>query len=460
MNTRILIADDDEVTCRLFAEVLENEGYHVDSAHTCEEALDRLAQAQYQAVILDVRMPGMNGLEAARIAHSRDASIPIIIMTAFGDIDTAVEAIRDGAFDFISKPMNLDELKGTVARALRQPQVARERGDSSGAPSPRLGTLIGNSPAIVEVYKTIARAAPTASTVLITGESGTGKELIARAIHEHSSRAGGSFVAVDCGALTESLLASELFGHVRGAFTGAVNDKKGVFEEASGGTCFLDEIGDIGLSMQSKLLRVLQEHQVRRVGGQKWTKVDVRVIAATNKDLEDLMRQRRYREDLFYRLNVVSIHVPPLRERRQDIPALARHFLACYAQSNGKPIASISEGAMALLEAYDWPGNVRELENTIEQVLILSNRPALAVEDLPAAIRDPEAARSTRSVEQSFNFPDTPPLEEMKKRYVLHVLDTAGGNISRAAKLLDVDRRSLYRMLARYHVGPYSKSPE
>jgi DNA-binding NtrC family response regulator len=426
--------------------------------HTCEEALERLSQAEYQAVILDVRMPGMTGLEAARIAHERNAQLPIIVMTAFGDIDTAVEAIRDGAFDFISKPMNLDELKSTVARALRQPKIARERADaSSGKTSPRLGTLIGASPAIVDVYKTIARAAPTASTVLITGESGTGKELIARAIHQHSSRAGGPFIAVDCGALTETLLASELFGHVRGAFTGAVSDKKGVFEEADRGTCFLDEIGDIGPAMQSKLLRVLQEHQVRRVGGQKWTKVDVRVIAATNKNLEDLMRQRRYREDLFYRLNVVSIHVPPLRERRQDIPALARHFLDCYGRSNGKAGASISEEAMALLQSHDWPGNVRELENTIEQALVLSNRPALTVEDLPAAIRAPETARSSPSAEpHSFNFPDTPSLEEIKKRYVLHVLDAAGGNISRAAKLLDIDRRSLYRMLARYHVGPYS----
>ncbi|HEY1371425.1 MAG TPA: sigma-54 dependent transcriptional regulator [Candidatus Binatia bacterium] len=450
------------MTCRLFAEVLENEGYVVDSTHTCEEALDRIAQSEYQAVVLDVRMPGMTGLEAARVVHERDARLPIIIMTAFGDIDTAVQAIHDGAFDFISKPMNLDELKSTVARALRQPEVARDGGNGDGGKIPaRPGTLIGTSPAIVDVYKTIAHAAPTASTVLITGESGTGKELIARAIHQHSARAGGPFVAVDCGALTETLLASELFGHVRGAFTGAVTDKKGVFEEASGGTCFLDEIGDIGPAMQSKLLRVLQEHQVRRVGGQKWTKIDVRVIAATNKNLEDLMRQRRYREDLFYRLNVVSIHVPPLRERRQDIPALARHFLDCYGQSNGKAAASISEEAMALLESHDWPGNVRELENTIEQALVLSNRPALMVEDMPKAIRDPQAARSSHSGErQSFNLPDTPPLEEMKKRYVLHVLDAAGGNISRAAKLLDIDRRSLYRMLARYHVGPYSRSAD
>ncbi|HEY1268536.1 MAG TPA: sigma-54 dependent transcriptional regulator [Candidatus Binatia bacterium] len=450
------------MTCRLFAEVLENEGYLVDSTHTCEEALERIAQSEYQAIVLDVRMPGMTGLEAARVAHERDARLPIIIMTAFGDIDTAVQAIHDGAFDFISKPMNLDELKSTVARALRQPKIARDGGNGDGGKMlPHPGTLIGTSPAIVDVYKTIAHAAPTASTVLITGESGTGKELIARAIHQHSSKAGGPFVAVDCGALTETLLASELFGHVRGAFTGAVSDKKGVFEEASGGTCFLDEIGDIGPAMQSKLLRVLQEHQVRRVGGQKWTKIDARVIAATNKNLEDLMRQRRYREDLFYRLNVVSIHVPPLRERRQDIPALARYFLDCYGQSNGKAAASISEEAMALLESHDWPGNVRELENTIEQALVLSNRPALTVEDLPAAIRDPQAAKSSQSVErQSFNFPDTPPLEEMKKRYVLHVLDTAGGNISRAAKLLDIDRRSLYRMLARYNVGPYSRSAE
>jgi two-component system response regulator AtoC len=250
VNPRILIADDDDVTCRLFAEVLENEGYSVDSARTCEEALARLAQETYQAVILDVRMPGMTGLEAARIARGRDALLPIIITTAFGDIDTAVEAIRSGAFDFVSKPMNLDELKNTVGRALRQPNVTREtRSGDRRTPSTRHGTLVGTSPAIVDVYKIVARAAPTASTVLITGESGTGKELIARAIHQHSARADRPFIAVDCGALTETLLASELFGHVRGAFTGAVSDKKGVFEEADGGTCFLDEIGDIAPAM-------------------------------------------------------------------------------------------------------------------------------------------------------------------------------------------------------------------
>jgi two-component system response regulator AtoC len=464
MRARILIADDDEVSCQLFAEVLQKEGYRADRARTGDDALARLREEVYDLLIVDVRMPGMTGLDVTQIAHTDYPSLPVIVMTAFGDIDTAVEAIREGAFDFISKPMNLEELKKTVSRALAQerPLSPSENNREEIEPGAQLGTVVGRSPAMVEVYKTIARAAPTKSTVLIFGESGTGKELFARAIHQHSLRASCPFVAVDCGALTETLLASELFGHVRGAFTGAVTDKKGVFEEAEGGTCFLDEIGDIGPDMQSKLLRVLQEHEVRRVGVQKWIKVDVRIIAATNKDLGKLAKAGAYREDLYYRLNVISICLPPLRERREDIPALARHFLKGYGQANGKRVAAISDEAMELLCAYSWPGNIRELENTIEQALVLSNQSMLTPDDLPLAVRQntPSGPARNRLDGEPFHFSDTPSLEEVKKRYVLHVLSHAQGNISRAAKMLNIDRRSLYRMLARYNIAPFSSNTE
>jgi transcriptional regulator with PAS, ATPase and Fis domain len=304
---------------------------------------------------------------------------------------------------------------------------------------------------MVEVYKTVARVASSKSTVLILGESGTGKELIARALHQHSPRVQCPFVAVDCGTLTETLLESELFGYVRGAFTGAVGEKKGVFEEAHGGTCFLDEIGDISPNMQAKLLRVLQEHEIKRVGGKNWIKVDVRVVAATNKDLLELVRIGTFRQDLYYRLHVVTIHLPPLRERVEDIPLLVHTLAKRYGQENGKRILTITDEAMDLLLHYPWPGNIRELENTIERAVTLSSQPALTPEDLPIEVR---AFRITEVgyapvPEQSF-FVGSPTLEEMKRRYVLHILDRAQGNVSTAARILNIDRRSLYRMLERY----------
>jgi transcriptional regulator with PAS, ATPase and Fis domain len=305
----------------------------------------------------------------------------------------------------------------------------------------------------------VARVASTKSAVLILGESGTGKELIARAIHQHSPRANRPFVAVDCGALTETILESELFGHVRGSFTGAFADKKGVFEEAQGGTCFLDEIGGISSNMQARLLRVLQEHEIRRVGGKDWVKVDVRVVAATNHNLAEAVSKGEFRQDLYYRLDVVAIHLPPLRERVEDIPLLTRHFLQHYGQESGKSITAISDDAMELLCAYRWPGNIRELENAVEQAVALSYQPVLTPDDLPRAVRDHAAAKSFQNDLQNgqFLFPDTPTLEEVKKRYVLHVLGQMEGNISRSAKILNIDRRSLYRMLARYKIEPFFK---
>ncbi len=461
MSAHILITDDDAVSCRLFAKVLEGEGYQVDWVQTGEEALSRLREKPYDLLVIDIRLPGMTGLDVTRTARKEYPSLPVIVITAFGSMETAIEAIHEGAFDYISKPMNLEELKHTVSRALAQRKMQDRAGKSTeeNTINEPLGAIIGKSPAMVEVYKTVARVAPTKSTVLVLGESGTGKELIARAIHQHSPRARCPFVAVDCGVLTETLLESELFGHARGAFTGAITEKKGVFEEAEGGTCFLDEIGDISPNMQAKLLRVLQEHEVRRVGGKEWIKVDVRVVAATNRNLAELVRKRAFRHDLYYRLNVITILLPPLRERVEDIPALAYRFLRHYSQENGKEVTTISDEAMDLVHAYSWPGNIRELENTIERAVTLARQQMLIPEDLPAEVREgatSEWPHDLSQEEQSF-FSRNPTLDEVNKRYVRYVLSRTQGNLSRAAKILDIDRRSLYRMLERLKIEPFSK---
>jgi DNA-binding NtrC family response regulator len=380
-------------------------------------------------------------------------------MTAFGSMETAVEAIQEGAFDYVSKPMNLDELKKIVFRALRQRELnAQSRRKVKQVDDlEQQKTVIGRSPAMVEVFKMVARAAPTKSTVLILGESGTGKEVIARSIHQHSPRAQRPFVAVDCGALTETLLESELFGHTRGAFTGAVADKKGVFRAANNGTCFLDEIGDISLNMQSKLLRVLQEEEVRPVGGKEWVKVDVRVLAATNKDLDHLVKTGAFREDLYYRLKVITIRLPPLRERPEDIDELAQIFIRRYSLAARKPISGISEDTLERLRNYSWPGNIRQLENAIEQAVVLSKNPVLTLDDLPQEVREDLPPPYDNAGDGQLVFSDTPSLEEIKKRYALYVMHRTRGNISRAAKVLDIDRRSLYRMLARWKIDSYKE---
>jgi two-component system, NtrC family, response regulator AtoC len=449
VQARILIVDDDEVSCQLFAEVLEGDGHEVYQARSGEEALVRLREASYDLLLVDVRMPGITGLDVTRAMRQEQPALPIIVMTAFGSIETAVEAIHEGAYDYVSKPMNLDELKKIVSRVLTA-QSGRKIKHLDDLEQSK--TVIGRSAAMVGVFKMVARAAPTKSTVLILGESGTGKEVIARSVHQHSSRAQGPFVPVDCGALTETLLESELFGHTRGAFTGAVTDKKGVFQSANGGTCFLDEIGDISLNMQSKLLRVLQEGEVRPVGGKEWVKVDVRVLAATNKDLDELVKTRAFREDLYYRLKVITIRLPPLRERPEDIEALAHIFIRRYSAAAGKPITAISDDALERIRNYSWPGNIRQLENAVEQAVVLSKSSVLTPDDLPHEVREDLPPSYDTAGNGDLHFSDTPSLEEIKKRYALYVMNRTRGNISRAAKVLDIDRRSLYRMLARWKI--------
>ena len=460
VQARILIVDDDEVSCRLFAEILEGDGHEVHQARSGEEALDRLRKESYDLLLVDVRMPGITGLDVTRAMRQEQPLLPVIVMTAFGSIETAVEAIHEGAYDYVSKPMNLDELKKIVFRALGQRELdARSRRKIKQVDDlEQQKTVIGRSPAMVEVFKMVARAAPTKSTVLILGESGTGKEVIARSVHQHSGRAQRPFVAVDCGALTETLLESELFGHTRGAFTGAVADKKGVFQAADSGTCFLDEIGDISLNMQSKLLRVLQEEEVRPVGGKEWVKVDVRVLAATNKDLDELVKTGAFREDLYYRLKVITIRLPPLRERPEDIDELVQIFIRRYSRAASKQITAISQDAVERLRSYSWPGNIRQLENAIEQAVVLSKHPVLTLDDLPQEVREDLPPPYDHAGNGQILFSDTPSLEEIKKRYALYVMNRTRGNISRAAKVLDIDRRSLYRMLARWKIESYKES--
>jgi two-component system response regulator AtoC len=444
-QVRILVVDDDEVTCNLLEEVLSKEGYLVHRALNGREAIEKGENRLYDVVLTDIRMFDVDGMEVLRAYRQRNPETIIIMMTAFGSIETAIRAIQEGAYDYVSKPFKLDEIKLTIQRALDQRRLLRENLHyrQELITKYKLENIVGRSPQMLQVYKTIARVAESRSTVLITGESGTGKELVARAIHFNSPRAPRPFVAVDCSSLAETLLESELFGHVRGAFTGAVASKKGLFEEADGGTCFLDEIGDISPAMQAKLLRVLQEHEIRRVGGVETTRIDVRVVAATNKNLEDLVSDKKFREDLFYRLNVVSIHLPPLRERSEDIPLLADHFLRKYAAENQKPLFRASPESIDILIRYRWPGNVRELENVLERAATLSRSHVILPEDLPRRLQLEPSQLSLSSL------PSRIPLSELEKLYIQKVLEEMGGNKKKAADILGIDRRTLYRMATR-----------
>ena len=442
---RILVVDDDEITCNLLEEVLSKEGYTVQKALNGRQAIDQGEKQTYDVVLTDIKMTGVDGMEVLRAYRQKNSETIIIMMTAFGSIETAIRAIKEGAYDYVSKPFKLDEIKLTIQRALEQKRLLEENiyYRQELITKYKLENIVGGSPRMLQVYKTIARVAESRSTVLLMGESGTGKELIARAIHFNSPRGSRPFVAVDCSSLAETLLESELFGHVRGAFTGAVAAKKGLFEEADSGTCFLDEIGDISLAMQAKLLRVLQEHEIKRVGGTETIKIDVRIVAATNKNLEELVAEKKFREDLFYRLNVVSIHLPSLRERPEDIPLLADHFLKKFAAQNNKPACRISPEAMDILIRYRWPGNVRELENVIERTATLSGTNLIQPEDLPRRLQLEPAQMDLRSL------PSRIPLSELEKLYIQKVLEETGGNKKKAADILGIDRRTLYRMATR-----------
>lgn len=397
-------------------------------------------------------MVEMDGMAVLREVKKSNAGSAVILMTGFGSMEGAIEAIQQGAFDYISKPFKLDELKAVVNRAVKHWESLREMRGSGGLEKLEVSSkgLIGKSPKIVEIYKTLARAAMSASNVLVIGESGTGKELVARAIHDNSPRRTKRFIAVNCGALAENLLESELFGHVKGSFTGAVSDKRGLFEEATGGTLFLDEIGDITPALQIKLLRVLQENEFKPVGSNETRKADVRVIAATHRDLDSLVKTGKFREDLYYRLKVISIELPPLRERPEDLPELINHFLVRFADKNKKAISHVSEEALELLTHYSWPGNVRELEHAIERAVAMTNTSVLFKEDFPSEIvrgNAPTAAPSGEGDSQPASS-----LEEMEKAHILKVLQEVRYNKSKASEVLGIDRATLYRKAQRYGI--------
>ncbi|MDA8098171.1 MAG: sigma-54 dependent transcriptional regulator [Nitrospiraceae bacterium] len=439
----VLLVDDDQSLRRVIEFSLVEGGFSVTAVASGEEGLEQFSKARFDAVITDITMPGMSGIDLLRAVHTSEPGTPVIIITAYGTVESAVEAMKLGAFDYITKPFNRDELRIVLERALKIRNLERENTELRAAVIDRyrFKGIIGESGTLRAVLDLAGRVAASDATVLITGESGTGKELLAKGIHYAGRRSGGAFVAVNCAAIPETLIESELFGHVRGAFTGAVRDKEGKFEQANGGTIFLDEIGDLRIDLQAKILRTLQERVVDRVGGSRPITVDVRVIAATNKDLEREVRDGAFREDLYYRLSVVTLHIPPLRERREDIPVLAEHFLRKFDPS---PDAGFDESARAALLAYGWPGNVRELENAVERATVLKRSATITAADLPDRL-----SRSGGGVAGIIlNLPEEGlSLEELERDMIVKALEKHKGNQTRAAEYLRITRPTLiYRM--------------
>jgi two-component system response regulator HydG len=448
----VLFVDDDEHTCELVQAGLATQGYDVATATSGEEALEVLRGGEFDVVMTDVRLGAMDGIQlCSRIATEWDG-IPVVVVTAFGDLPLAISAIRAGAYDFVSKPFGVSEIQLIIDRAVQHKRLQQEvrRLRRVAAAPARATNLIGESPRMRSVYELIGQVAETDATVMITGESGTGKELVARAIHDQSLRAREAFVAINCAAMPASLLESELFGHVRGAFTDAKVSRTGLFVQASGGTLFLDEIGEMPVEMQAKLLRVLQERSLRPVGSDVEVKFDTRIVAATNRDLDAQVEDGRFREDLYYRINVVRIEMPPLRTRGHDILLLAQKFLDAVALRLGKSVQGVSAAAARKLLEYDWPGNVRELENTIERAVTLTRYHELTVDDLPAKVRE---HRATDIVISGDNPEEMPTLEEVERRYVARVLRAVRGNKTQAAHILGLDRRTLYRRLDRLRIN-------
>jgi len=467
---RLLLVDDDEAACQLLAEVLEREGHEVATALAVDEALATVERAgPFDAVVTDLRMPNASGLDLLRHIRERDPDAIVIVVTAFGDASVTAAAINAGAYDFISKPYDLALVRETIGRALERRGLAIRHREDDGAPAEtkaaELGVeapmLVGRSPAMIGVVKLLARVARSQATVLLLGESGSGKELAARTLHHLSDRADRKLVIVNCGALAETLLESELFGHVKGAFTGAASARPGMFREAHRGTIFLDEIGDISPGLQTRLLRAVQEKEVQPVGSEAAIPVDVRVIAATHRDLAEMVRQGRFREDLYYRLNVVSVTLPPLRERRQDIPLLVDHFIRRLARQHGRGPIALDPQAEVLLHQFDWPGNVRQLQNVLERAVVLAEQGVIGPEHLVPEIRTPvlatprpPSAGAATHAERPTGSPDlsSVTLADVEREHVLRVLEAAGGRREVAAKALGISRRTLTRMLQRWDV--------
>ena len=446
--SRILVVDDDRAMCQLLIDLLREDGYEADVAYDGESALEKCRTTRFDLAITDLMMPKMRGIELVQRLREIDASALVLLITAFGTIENAVEAMRAGAFHYVTKPFHNDEILIQVKRALEQKTLQEElkRLRTEVQARNRFQNIIGQSSAMQMVFETIAQVSDLPANVLIEGESGTGKELIARAIHCNSSRATGPFIPVNCAAIPETLLESELFGYVRGAFTDARRDRPGLFREASGGILFLDEISEIPITLQAKLLRVLEDKEVRPLGANQSEKVDTRVLSASNRFLDELVRNGKFRQDLYYRLNVIRIELPTLRHRSEDIPLLVKHFIEKFADSAKRNVEGIQDEALAALRSYDWPGNIRELEHTIERAVLLGKGALIGVEDLPAHLvaRGESAIVLAQALARQFT------LRDLEREYIGKVLETTHGNKTEAARILGVDRTTLYRKLEEY----------
>lgn len=454
-NEKILLIDDSTEILENLSAYLTSEGYEITTASDGTTGISRMEKHFYDFILTDMKMPGADGMEVLKYAKEHSPESICIILTGYGTIKNAVEAIKNGAFDYLTKPVKLDEINITLKRALEYRNLKRENANLRNQLRRKyqFKNIIGESPAMQEVFETVEKVADTDSTVLILGESGTGKELIARALHYHSYRKDGPFVPVNCAAIPSELLESELFGHEKGAFTSAIRTRIGRFELANGGTLFLDEIGDMNPNLQSKLLRVLQERQFERIGGVKPIKVDIRIISATHQDLKKAVLKKRFREDLYYRLNVIPIRIPPLRERRSDLPLLVHHFIQHFSKSKRKRVTAITDEAMERLMEYDWPGNVRELENMIERMVILANSEIIDVSDLPERVlpvSSGEIMKPLNIPEEGFSLETA--LNEFERQLILQALNKSGWVKNKAAQLLQVNRTTLIEKIKRQNL--------
>jgi two-component system, NtrC family, response regulator AtoC len=444
VRTRILVVDDEEIVRESLGGWLEKDGYAVERCADGPSAMEKIKAERWSILIVDLKMPGMNGLEVLEAAKKLQPELAVVMMTAYATVDTAVAAMKAGAYDYLVKPFDPEELSLMMQKIVAQQTLVRENMVLRQALKQeyRFRDLLSKSPAMQAIFELARTAARSSSTILVLGESGTGKEVLARAIHAESPRAEGPFVAVSCAALTESLLESELFGHERGAFTGAIARRKGKFEAAHGGTLFLDEVGDVGPKLQLDLLRVLEERKFHRVGGNEPIEVDVRIVAATNRDLKKAVADGRFRDDLFYRLNVIPILIPPLRQRREDVPLLVESFVERLAAEMKKRLDGVSAEAMAALMGHDWPGNVRELRNVLERGAVVAAGPVIQLADLglPSRAEAPPRPGALAS------------LEEVEKRHVAAVLSHVGGNVSQSARILGIDRVTLYNKMRKYGI--------
>jgi DNA-binding NtrC family response regulator len=445
---KILIVDDDREMCQLLVDLLGEEGYIVETVHDGRSAVEKYRTDSFDLTITDLMMPRMKGNELVRQLREIDPHALVLLITAFGTIESAVEAMHAGAFHYVTKPFRTDEILLQVKRALEQRslqgEVERLRKEVQGRY--RFENIIGKSAKMREIFEIIAHISDLPANVLILGESGTGKELIARAIHRHSARSERPFVPLNCAAIPETLLESELFGHVRGAFTDARKDRRGLFQEANGGVLFLDEISEIPLNLQAKLLRIIEDKEVRPLGANQSEKVDARLVSACNRDLEQLVQEGRFRQDLYYRLNVIRIALPPLRQRPEDIPMLVEHFMGKFAAQANRKIEGIEQDALAALMNYRWPGNVRELEHTIERAALLGKGSNLSLRDLPLPLLEHDDDAVTEAAAKSYT------LRDLERQYIMRVMETTNGNKTEAARILGVDRTTLYRKLEEYKV--------